>query len=90
MNNTLAELASLLRETLPALELDPQADARRPLAELGVDSLDKMSLLLSVQETYDVEFTPAQISDMLTLADIAAHLNGPAPLPMAAALAVAA
>lgn len=68
------ELIPLLEEALPEITFDPAADGSRPLNEMGVDSLDKMSLLLAVQEHWNVEFNEAQIKELRTLQDIAAQL----------------
>lgn len=68
------QLLPLLKEALPEIAFDPALDGNRPFNELGVDSLDKMSLLLAVQEHWNVEFNEAQIKDLRTLQDIAAQL----------------
>ena len=49
---------------------DPAADGDRTFKELGIDSLDKMSLLLGVQEKWNLEFTEAEISELNTINDI--------------------
>lgn len=64
-------LLELLQEAVPEAKLHTDDDGDRPLGEIGVDSLDKMALLLAVQEKYDLEFTEAEIKELRTLRDIA-------------------
>ena len=71
MNTIPPTLLILLQETVPEAKFQTDEDGDRPLGEIGVDSLDKMALLLAVQEQYDLEFTEAEIKDLRTLRDIA-------------------
>lgn len=66
-------LLAILQETLPTLPPESFQDPEKPLQELGIDSLDKMSLLLGVQEHCGVEFTEPEIRSLRTLGDIAKH-----------------
>lgn len=70
-----APLLTFLQETVPGIQIDPVQDAGRTLTELGLDSLDKMSLLLAVQEHYQVEFTEPEIKTLRTLQDIADKIS---------------
>lgn len=71
MNILPPELLVLLQETVPDAQVLGGDSGDRPLGELGIDSLDKMSLLLAIQERYDLEFTEAEIKTLRTLNDIA-------------------
>lgn len=71
MNIIPPELLILLQETVPDAQVQAGDFGDRPLGELGIDSLDKMSLLLAIQERYDLEFTEAEIKTLKTLKDIA-------------------
>jgi acyl carrier protein len=63
-------LQAILEEAIPGIEFDPTKDGDRPLKELGIDSLDKMSILLAVQEKWNREFSEAEINDLNTVNDI--------------------
>ncbi len=70
MNEIETTLLGIFQEAIPGIELDPTTDGDLPLAQLGVDSLDKMSILLAVQEKWDREFTPDEIDQLTTFNSI--------------------
>lgn len=70
MSDTLTTIVELIREAVPGVEIDPAADADRTFKELGIDSLDKMSLLLGVQDKWNLEFSEAEVSELNTINDI--------------------
>ncbi|MEN3943440.1 phosphopantetheine-binding protein [Prosthecobacter sp. SYSU 5D2] len=70
MSDTLNTIVEIIREAVPGVEIDPAADGDRTLKELGIDSLDKMSLLLGVQEKWNLEFSEAEIAELNTINDI--------------------
>lgn len=70
MSDTLTTTVELIREAVPGVEIDPAADGDRTFKELGIDSLDKMTLLLSVQEKWNLEFSEAEVSELNTINDI--------------------
>lgn len=47
----------------------------RFLEDLGVDSLDLVSVLLNIQDDYGVEWTDEEISNINTVSDIFEGLN---------------
>jgi acyl carrier protein len=63
-------LQAILEEAIPGIEFDPAKDSHRSLKELGIDSLDKMSVLLAVQEKWNLEFSEAEINELNTVNDI--------------------
>lgn len=63
-------LQAILEEAIPGIEFDPAKDGHRSLKELGIDSLDKMSVLLAVQEKWNLEFSEAEINELNTVNDI--------------------
>jgi len=69
-NAPLPDLIELLHEAVPDIEIDPAKDASRPFGALGIDSLDKMTLLLSVQEKWNLTFTESEVSELKTLDDV--------------------
>lgn len=66
MNDTAAIIKDLILEAVPGLSFDPAADGDKPLAQIGLDSLDKMSVLLAVQERWGIEFSAEEINEMGT------------------------
>lgn len=64
-------ILGFLAQHAPAVQFEPERDTDRSLSELGLDSLDKMFLLLSVQEHYQIEFKEADIKSLRSLKDIA-------------------
>ena len=70
MSDTLTTIVELIREAVPGVEIDPAVDGDRSFKELGIDSLDKMSLLLGVQDKWNLEFSEAEVSELNTINDI--------------------
>lgn len=70
MSDIESELKAILEETIPGIDYDPTKDGDRPFKELGIDSLDKMSVLLAVQEKWNCEFSEAEINALGTINDI--------------------
>lgn len=66
----LPAVIELLHEAVPDIEIDPAKDTSRAFGALGIDSLDKMTLLLSVQEKWDLAFTEGEVAELKTLDDI--------------------
>ena len=75
MNDLAIEVAEVMRDAVEGLQIDPSADGERSFADLGIDSLDKMSLLLSVQEKWNVEFAKGEIAQLQSLNDICRRLG---------------
>ncbi len=70
MTDIQSALKSIIEEAVPGLTFDPIQDGDRTLKELGIDSLDKMSILLAVQERWNKEFSEAEINAMNTVNDM--------------------
>jgi len=75
MNEIESQLLSIFQETIPGIELNLATDGDLPLAKVGVDSLDKMSILLAVQEKWEKEFTPEEIDGMTTFNSISSKIG---------------
>lgn len=70
MSDTLNTIVEMIREAVPGIEIDAAQDAEKTFKDLGMDSLDKMSVLLSVQEKWNLEFNEEEIAALNTLKDI--------------------
>lgn len=70
MTDTETKLLEFIQENVPSFQIDLEKDGDTPLNQLGVDSLDKMSILLNVQEHWNKEFTPDEIGELKSFLDI--------------------
>jgi acyl carrier protein len=70
MTETAAKVLDFIQENVPSFQFNAESDGDTPLNKLGVDSLDKMSILLNVQEHWNKEFTPDQINELKTFNDM--------------------
>jgi acyl carrier protein len=77
MSDTASALLAIFQENIPGLQLDPAVDGDRPLTEVGVDSLDKMSILLAVQEKWNREFSEEEIAALVSFNDICRQVGAP-------------
>lgn len=75
LTDIIPQIVAAIRENVPDIEIDADRDSLRPLGELGIDSLDKMSILLSIQEAYDTEFDKEEIAAMDSIHDIFSKLT---------------
>jgi acyl carrier protein len=70
MNEIQQQVKTIVEEAVPGISVDYEKDADRPLKDLGIDSLDKMTILLEVQERWSREFKTDEINAMNTLSAI--------------------
>jgi acyl carrier protein len=70
MTKIQAELKTIAEEAIPGLSVDYETDGERTLKELGIDSLDKLTLLLGVQEKWSREFSEEDVGRINSLNDI--------------------
>jgi acyl carrier protein len=56
-------LENVLRMHLPEAEPDGEIPMDVPLVELGLDSLRAVNLVLDLEDTFDVEFPDAMLSE---------------------------
>jgi acyl transferase domain-containing protein/NADPH:quinone reductase-like Zn-dependent oxidoreductase/NADP-dependent 3-hydroxy acid dehydrogenase YdfG/acyl carrier protein len=61
----------LAQDLAPILGSDAALDARRPLAELGLDSLMAVELMTAIERRYRVQFGAMEIMGTTTLAQVA-------------------
>ena len=70
MTDIIPIIIAAIHENVPTIQVDSENDLDKSLAELGVDSLDKMSVLLTVQERYNTEFSKEEIAGLRSIRDI--------------------
>ena len=61
------ELTELLQDTVTNISITDEQDYDRPLKELGVDSLDMMSILLEIFDRYKVDILDEEAEKLTTL-----------------------
>lgn len=67
-------VTQIVLDVNPKVVLRDDADYTRPLKEIGIDSLDTMSILLSVQERFQIEIPDADVDGLKTLSDVLAYV----------------
>lgn len=76
MSETASIILGIIQENVPGIEFNPGSDGDRALTQAGIDSLDKMSILLAVQEKWNLEFTEEEIAGLNTFNDICRKVGG--------------
>jgi acyl carrier protein len=76
MDQIKSELTKLVQDTVATIPITDERDYDRPLKELGIDSLDMMSILLEIFDRYNVDITDEEAEELTTLNLIVAHING--------------
>lgn len=66
MSEIASTILQIIEKAVPGIQLDPSADGDRALSELGIDSLDKMEVLLGVQEEWNRIFSEQEIAELNT------------------------
>ena len=69
------ELTALLQDTVANISITDEQDYDRPLKELGVDSLDMMSILLEIFDRYKVDILDEEAEKLITINLIVDHIN---------------
>ncbi len=64
----------LVQDLAPILGSDAAIDARRPLSELGLDSLMAVELMTAIERRYRVQFGAMEIMGTTTLAQVAERI----------------
>jgi acyl carrier protein len=75
MEQIKSELTKLIQETVAIISITGERDYDRPLKELGVDSLDMMSILLEIFDRYKVDISDEEAEKLTTINLIVAHIN---------------
>lgn len=58
---------------LDAAEIKPETSFKE---DLGADSLDLFEVVMSLEEEYDVEIPPEEVSNLNTVAEVMDYLKG--------------
>jgi acyl carrier protein len=75
MEHIKMELTALLQDTVANISITDEQDYDRPLKELGVDSLDMMSILLEIFDRYKVDILDEEAEKLTTINLIVDHIN---------------
>ncbi|GKS10746.1 acyl carrier protein [Paenibacillus chitinolyticus] len=67
---------SLLDSTEPVEELDADAFLRKPLPEIGIDSLAVLELVVTLEREFGVRMTEDDLGGIATLEDILTFITG--------------
>ena len=68
MTDTLSTISNILNNISPEISFDASKDCEATLSDLGVDSLDNMSLFLEVQEQFGLdEISDADIDSLTSV-----------------------
>jgi acyl carrier protein len=70
-----SDLTKLVRDTVATISIADERDYDRPLKELGIDSLDIMSILLEISDRYQVDISDEEAEELITLNLIVAYIN---------------
>ena len=65
----------IVRESNAKVVLGDARDYDRPLKEIGIDSLDMMSILLAVSERYGVDIPDDEIDNLHTLNAVVGYVE---------------
>lgn len=68
-----ADLVRRVRETVEkvlCVEIAPNSNPQVSLAELGADSMDKIELIMALEEKFDCEITDDEADKIKTLWDV--------------------
>lgn len=76
MNNALITISDILNNLSPDIKFNSETDCDVTLADLGVDSLDNMSLFLEIQERCGIgEIADEDIDRLTSVNLILAYVN---------------
>jgi acyl carrier protein len=64
----------MVKDANRSIDIEGEADFDRTLKDIGIDSLDFMSILFSAQETYNIEIPDEDIDALQTLNHLASYI----------------
>jgi acyl carrier protein len=67
------ELLTIIRDVVKNVVINNDEDYDRPLREIGIDSLDMMSILLALEEKYNVSVPDEDMDQLKTINLIVAY-----------------
>lgn len=65
-----SKLFEIVVETNPAVSLNGASDLDLSFSELGLDSLEAMSVMLGAQEYYELQIDDSEFDNVQSLADL--------------------
>lgn len=75
MEQIKSELLGLIRKNVSRFSINDEKDYDRSLRELGVDSLDMMSILLAISDMYKVEISDEEAQEMTSINLLSSHIK---------------
>jgi len=61
------ELLTIIRDVVKNVVINNDEDYDRPVREIGIDSLDMMSILLAIEEKYKISIPDDDVEQLKTL-----------------------
>lgn len=74
-DTVLSVLKRLVIEVAPSAVLESDEDLDQPMGDIGIDSLDVMSLLLKVQDEFSVDVPDDVADDLVSIRSIAEYIT---------------
>lgn len=75
MTSTREKLSAIVHKEVERVALNADEDFDRPFGDLGIDSLDLMTILLEIQERLGVRFADTELDRLHTLGEIADEID---------------
>jgi len=75
MKEIRSELINMVRNANKSIVINDEADFDRPLGEIGIDSLDMMSILFSAQEKFGIDVPDEDIDRLTSLNLLLAYIH---------------
>lgn len=70
-----SEILKMAKDANQSAVIECDDDFDRPLSEIGLDSLDLMSILFSVQEKYNIDIPEEDMDGLTTLNEIVRYID---------------
>ncbi len=70
-----SEIVKMVKDANQSILIESEADFDSTLTDIGIDSLDFMSILFSVQEKYNIEIPDEDIDALNTLSNLARYID---------------
>lgn len=81
MSKAKNELIEIIRNAVEKVVINSEEDYDRPLAEIGIYSLDLMAVLLEVEEKYNINISNADVDGFVTINLISAYIESKVDRP---------
>ena len=70
-----SKMVKIVKDANKTVVIENDEDFDRPLAEIGLDSLDFMSILFSVQDKFNINIPDEDIDGLNTLNDLIRYID---------------